>query len=129
MSNQNARVVGRLYTTPDGRIAQSQRTATRYPCRPDLALTILIRPLMVRMQVFLVDICANGLSFFCTELLPAGTILAMQRHVPAPTGPWVRSGLVGHCSAVEGGFLIGLEVTPYFSAEELDLLIDSTKLA
>jgi hypothetical protein len=124
MDNKKARVVGRLFTAPDGSIAQSQRSATRYPCKPDQVLTILVRPSLAKYQVTPHDICANGLSFFIDQPLDVGSVLAIQRVVIGPSGSWVRSGRVEHCTPVEGGYVVGVELTPFFSAEELEELID-----
>jgi hypothetical protein len=96
-----------------------RREGSRVVCEQFVSLTILVRPKMQKFQVEVVDLAPQGVGFLLDQPLIAGTVLALQRVLYVPGQSWIRSGKVMHSSPREDKWLIGCEVSPPFSGEEL----------
>ena len=96
-----------------------RREGGRVVCQQFVSLTILVRPKMQKFQVEVVDLAPNGVGFLLDQPLLAGTVLALQRVIYVPGQSWIRSGKVMHSSPREDKWLIGCEVSPPFTGEEL----------
>jgi PilZ domain len=99
-----------------------RRAGSRHTCEQPNALTILVRPKMQKYKVTVFDISATGISFLLEVALPEGTVLALQRQILIPGQSWIRSGKVMHASQRGDKWLIGCELTPPFSVDELSAL-------
>ncbi len=93
-----------------------------------LQLTILVRPGMRKYQVSAADISNFGIGFLMDESLPLGSVLAVQQHVLIPGRSWIRSGKVIHATPRGDRWLIGCEVSPPFSKQELEVLQNPEEL-
>ena len=99
-----------------------RRDSGREACHKFVPLTILVRPQMQKYQVEVVNAGIRGMAFLMDEPLNAGTVLALQRQIRIPGLSWIRSGKVTHATQRGEKWLIGCELTPPFSREELESL-------
>ncbi len=106
----------------DDSIVGDRRDSRRVDCSKYVPLTILVRPKMRKHQVLVVNAGIRGIAFLLDEPLAAGAVLALQRQIPIPGKSWIRSGKVTHATQNGDRWLIGCELTPPFSKEELDSL-------
>jgi hypothetical protein len=124
VDDQNARIVGRIITLPDGTLAQSLRGEPRTLARADQVLTLLVHPSGRTYTVLLHDLGATGLAFLSPAELAVGTAVALRRTGHHPDESWTRTGHVEHCTPAEAGYLIGAVIAPHFTAEEIALLAE-----
>lgn len=99
-----------------------RRNGPREDCDQSVSLTILVRPQMRKYQVVVVNAGIRGLAFLMDEPLQTGAVLALQRQIRIPGQSWIRSGKVTHSTQRGEKWLIGCELTPPFSREELESL-------
>jgi len=106
----------------DDSILGERRDSLREDCTKFVSLTILVRPKMQKFQVVVVNAGIRGMAFLMDEPLPTGAVLALQHQIRIPGQSWIRSGKVTHATQHGEKWLIGCELTPPFSKEELESL-------
>jgi PilZ domain len=107
---------------PDQTAPIERRDGSRYTCEDFNNLTILVRSRMQKHQVVVFNISATGIAFIMDVPLKPGEVVAFQRYILAPGQSWIRSGKVNQATKRGDKWLIGCELTPPFSAEELNAI-------
>lgn len=92
------------------------------PSPPLVTLTILVRPKMRKYQVVVHDVSPTGIGFLADVELHPGTVLALQRLIYQPGQSWIRSGRVLQATPQSDKWLVGCELSPPFSEEEMAAL-------
>jgi PilZ domain len=101
-----------------------RRRSPRRACRPAPAVCYVPWPDSLGRLGRAVDISPEGIGFLADRPLRPWSVLALQVLCGAPSASRTRVARVAHCAGgEEGGWRVGCEVTPPFSADEVASLL------
>jgi hypothetical protein len=97
-----------------------RRAEPRQNYSPFSFIWVVARPSLRPFRVLARDFSDGGLSFLHDSPLEVGSILALQLTVRQADTSLIRTARVIHATPAEGFWLIGCQVSPPFSAAELE---------
>jgi hypothetical protein len=100
-----------------------RRAEPRRDCNPFRFVWVVARPSLRPFRAAARDFSERGLSFLHDSPLEAGSIFALQLTVRQADTSLVRTARVTHVTPMEDLWLIGCQVSPPFSAAELESLL------
>ena len=103
-------------------LKQEQRSQLRRRSRGKAFALFIARPSLKAFRVFICDASPYGISFLHDFPLEPKTILSFQLMAGKPGVSWVRTARVIHATPQQEKWVIGCQVSPPFSAQELESL-------
>ena len=101
-----------------------RRRSPRRPCPRLPALSYVPWPGSLGRLGYALSVSPEGVSFLAAGPLRPGSVLGLQLLWGLPSASHTRVARVAHCAGeAEGGWRVGCEVTPPFSAEEVASLL------
>ena len=101
---------------------QELRSQSRRRSRGKAFALFVTRPSLKAFRVFICDATPYGISFLHDVPLEPKTVLSFQLMAGKPGVSWVRTALVIHATKQQEKWVIGCQVSPPFSAQELESL-------
>ncbi len=103
-------------------LKQNQRSQFRRRSRGKAFALFVTRPSLKAFRVTIFDASPYGISFLHDVPLEPNTVLSFQLMAGKPGVSWVRTARVIHATPQEEKWVIGCQVSPPFSAQELESL-------
>lgn len=101
-------------------LKQEHRSQFRRRSRGKAFALFVARPSLKAFRVPICDASTYGISFLHDSPLEPETVLSFQLMAGKPGVSWVRTARVIHATPQHGKWMIGCQVSPPFSAQELE---------
>jgi hypothetical protein len=103
-------------------LKQEQRSRIRRRSRGKAFALFVARPSLKAFRVTICDASSYGISFLHNVPLEPNTVLSFQLMAGKPGVSWVRTARVVHSTRQQEKWVIGCQVSPPFSDQELESL-------
>jgi hypothetical protein len=110
---------GRVPQVPQG----ERRAHPHILCGKGTVIYLAERPHFSSVRSLVRDVSRGGIAFFFNRSLEPGTVLALQLRGRLPGTSCIRSAKVIHATKGLGCWVIGCQVSPPFSDEEIESLL------